>query len=89
MKLVKSIFQFWALEGAEIAPLMHVALCNSISCNILLQTRRDYVTSLKFHWLQSGYMQLVSGFMQLAVSGRRRYKVHFNCLFEGKMLIVH
>ena len=34
-------------------------------------------------------MQLASGFMQLAAAGRRRNKVHFHCLFEGKMLIVH
>ena len=29
-------------------------------------------------------MQLASGFMQLAAAGRRRNKVHFHCLFEGK-----
>ena len=27
--------------------------------------------------------------MQLAAAGRRRNQVHFYCLFEGKMLIVH
>ena len=32
-------------------------------------------------------MQLPSGFMQLAVAGRRRNKIHFHCLLEGKMLI--
>ena len=53
-------------------------------------------TSLRnneFDWLTSEYniMQLakLSGFMQLAAAVRRRNKVHFNCLFEGKMLIVH
>ena len=34
-------------------------------------------------------MQLASGFMQLAAAKRRHNKVHFYCLFEGKMLIVH
>ena len=42
-----------------------------------------------FHWLTSEYMQLASGFMQLAAAVCRRNIVHFNCLFEGKMLIVH
>ena len=49
-------------------------------------------TSLRnvvFHWLTSEYMQLASGFMQLAAVKRRRNKVHFHCLFEGKMFIVH
>ena len=49
-------------------------------------------TSLRnvaFHWFASQYMQLTSGFMQLAAAGRRRNKVHFHCLFEGNMLIVH
>ena len=32
-------------------------------------------------------MQLASGFMQLAAAVRRRNIVHFNCLFEGKMLM--
>ena len=44
-------------------------------------------TSLRdatFHWLTSAYMQLTSGFMQLAAAGRRHDKVHFYCLFEGK-----
>ena len=39
--------------------------------------------------LTSKYMQLASGFMQLAAAERRRNKVHFLCLFEGNMLIVH
>ena len=34
-------------------------------------------------------MQLASGFMQLAAAGRMRNKIHFHCLFEGKILIVH
>ena len=62
-------------------------ICDSISCD----TVRN-LTSLRnitFHWLTSGYMQLASGFMQLAAAVRRRNIVHFNCLFEGKMLIVH
>ena len=45
-------------------------------------------TSLRnvaFQWFISEYMQLASGFLQLA----RRNKVHFHCLFEGKMLIEH
>ena len=49
-------------------------------------------TSLRnvtFHWFTSEYMQLASGFMQLEAPGCRRNKVHFHCLFEGKMLIVH
>ena len=49
-------------------------------------------TSLRnvvFHWLTSKYMQLASGFMQLAAAKRRHNKVHFHRLFEGKMLIVH
>ena len=47
--------------------------------------------NVSFHWLTSEYMQLASGFMQLAAAGRtcRRNKVHFYCLFEEKMLIVH
>ena len=44
--------------------------------------------NIAFHWLTSEYMQLASGFMQLAAAVRRRNIVHFNCLFEGKMLIV-
>ena len=46
-------------------------------------------TSLRnvaFHWLTSDFVQLASGFMQMAAAGRRRNKVHFHCLFEGKML---
>ena len=49
--------------------------------------------NIAFHWLTSEYMQLASGFMQLAAAGRilsyRRNKVQFCCPFEGKMLIVH
>ena len=46
--------------------------------------------NVAFHWLTSEYMQLASGFMQLAAAGRiRPNKVHFHCHFEGKMLIVH
>ena len=30
-----------------------------------------------FHWLTSEYMQLVSGYMQLAAAGGRRIIVHF------------
>ena len=44
-------------------------------------------TSLRnvaFHWLKSKYMQLASGFMQLAAVGRSRNIVHIYCLFEGK-----
>ena len=47
------------------------------------------LTSLRnfaFNWLTSNYMQLASGFMQLAAAGRRRNKLHFHCLFEVKML---
>ena len=45
--------------------------------------------NVAFHWLASEHMQLPSGFMQLAATGRMRNKVHFHCRFEGKMLIVH
>ena len=41
-------------------------------------------TSLRnvvFHWFKSEYMQLASGFRQLASSDCRRSKVHFHCLF--------
>ena len=34
-------------------------------------------------------MQLASGVMQLAAAVRRRNIVHFNCLFEEKMLTAH
>ena len=49
-------------------------------------------TSLRnvaFLWLTSEYIQLASGFMQLAAAGRKRNIAHFHCLFEGNMLIVH
>ena len=49
-------------------------------------------TSLRnvaFHWLTSEYMQLAGGFIQLVAAGRKRNMVHFHCIFEGKMLIVH
>ena len=42
-------------------------------------------TSLRnvaLHWLTSEYMQLASGFMQLAAAGCRRNIEHFYCLFE-------
>ena len=45
-------------------------------------------TSLRnvaFHWLTSEYMQLASGFMQLAAAGRKGATSTFYCLFEGKM----
>ena len=47
--------------------------------------------NVAFHWLTSEYMQLASHFMQLAAAGRRHNKVrvHFHCLFDQKMLIVH
>ena len=45
--------------------------------------------NIAFHWPTSGFMQLVSGFMQLAAACRRRNRQHFHCLFEGKMFIVH
>ena len=45
--------------------------------------------NIAFHWLTSEYMQLASSFVQLTAAVRRRNIVHFNCLFEGKMLIVH
>ena len=51
-----------------------------------MQTQRHYAT---FHWLTSEYMQLASGFMQLAAAGPRRNIVHFHCLFEGKMLAMY
>ena len=49
-------------------------------------------TSLRnvaIHWLISGFIQLTSGFMQLAAAERRRNILRFHCLFEGKMLLVH
>ena len=45
--------------------------------------------NVAFHLFTSEYMQVASCFMQLAAAGRRRNKVYFHCLFEGKMLIVH
>ena len=45
--------------------------------------------NVAYHWLTSEYMQLASGFMQLASSGRTRNKVYFHCFIEGKLLIVH
>ena len=53
----------------------------------ILQYTVGNPTSLRnvtFHWLTSEYMQLASGFMQLAAAEQS----HFHCLFEGKMLIV-
>ena len=50
-------------------------------------------TSLRkvaFHWLTSEYMQLASGFMQLAAAGRiGATKLIFIVLSQGKKLIVH
>ena len=46
---------------------------------------RTSLRNVAFHWLISEYMQLASGFRWTY----RRNKVHFRCLFEGKMLIVH
>ena len=40
--------------------------------------------NIAFHLLTSEYMQLTSGFMQLAAAGRRRKKVHFHRLLKGK-----
>ena len=34
-------------------------------------------------------MLLANGFMQLAAAGRRCNILHFHCLFEGKMRLVH
>ena len=45
--------------------------------------------NVPFHWLTNEYMQLASGFMQLAAAERRCNKVRFHHLFEGKLLIVH
>ena len=45
--------------------------------------------NVAFHWLSNRYMQLASGFMQLAAAGCKRNIVHFHCLFEGKLLIMH
>ena len=47
--------------------------------------RKLDVTSLcnvAFHRLTSEYMQLVSGFMQLAAAARRRNTVHFTVLLK-------
>ena len=49
-------------------------------------------TSLRngaFHWLTSEYMQLASGFMQLAGAGRISAKEFIFTVFFGKNLIVH
>ena len=42
--------------------------------------------NVAFHWLISEYMQLASGFMQLAAAGRihRRNKVHFTVFLKGE-----
>ena len=44
--------------------------------------------NVALHWLTSEYMQLECGFMQLPAAVHRRNIVDFNCLFEGKMLLV-
>ena len=42
--------------------------------------------NVAFHWFTREYLQLASGFMQLAAAGRRRNKVHFHCLFDGSVI---
>ena len=49
--------------------------------------RRHYATALcnvSFQCLTSVFMQLASGFMQLATTGYRRNILHCHCLFERK-----
>ena len=72
--------------------LMHLQMqCDAWLDNVI--NWRQYIlrytalnpTSLRnvaFHWLTNEYMQLASGFMQLAAAGRRRNIVQFYCLFE-------
>ena len=45
--------------------------------------------NVDFHRLKVLFIQLASSFMQLAVAGHRCNILHFHCLFEGKMLLVH
>ena len=45
--------------------------------------------NLAFQWLKSEYMQLASGFMQLAAAGHIGARKNTFSIFEGKMLIVH
>ena len=69
---------------------MHLQMQRDVWLDKVLQYTVANLTSLRnvaFHWLTSEYMQLASGIMQLAAAGRRLNKVHFHCLFEGKMLI--
>ena len=49
-----------------------------MSCTVANSTT---LRNVAFHWLKSEYMQLASGFMQLAAAGGRRYKVHFSLSF--------
>ena len=79
--------------------LMHLFMQRDV-CLDKVMNLRQYIlqytvanpTSLRnvtFHRVTSEYMQLASGFMQLAAAGCVCNRVHFHCLFEGKMLIVH
>ena len=45
--------------------------------------------NIAFHWLTSEYMQLASGFMQLAAAGHIGAIKYIFSLFEGEMLIVN
>ena len=63
---------------------MHLQMQRDCLIVINLQQYVTNLTSLPnvaFHWLTSEYMQLASGFMQLAAIRCRRNIVHFHCLF--------
>ena len=80
---------------------MHLQMQRDISLDNVINLRQYILqytvanpTSLRnvaFHWLTSKYMQLASGFMQLAAAGRiGATKYTFAVFLKGiKMLIVH
>ena len=79
--------------------LMHLQMQRDVWLDNVINLRQYILrytvgnpTSLRnvaFHWLTSEYMQLASGFMQLALLDVKAQQVHFHRLFEGKMLTVH
>ena len=48
-----------------------------------------FIVNVAFHWLTSEYMQLESGFMQLAIAGRIAATKYIFTAFLREMLIVH
>ena len=75
---------------------MHLQMKRDVGLDNVINLRQRYTvgnpTSLRnvaFRWFTREYMQLASCFMHLWPLDVRRNKVHFHCLFERKMLIVH